>query len=148
MPSVKSLSILLACATLALSEESPIIREAQPLDPKATDIVGEFHKVGLPKYTDIEKQVIARAQKLQVEHTAMYQRIEVGKSLFDYPGLIALGTIHHDPKAPIPYSLTIGVRPHISEFSDSFREYRITFDNKGIVQSKSTVEYKWEKAKP
>lgn len=130
---------------LALSEERPILREAQPLDPKATDIVGEFHKVGLPKYTDIDKQVIARAQKLQVEHKDMYQRVEVGKSLFDYPGLITLGIIHYDPKAPIHYSLTIGVRPHIAEFADAFTEFRITFDNKGIIRNKSEVEYQWEK---
>jgi hypothetical protein len=145
MTSVKSLSILLAFVTLALSEERPIIREAQPLDPKAADIVGEFHKVGLPKYTDIDKQVIARTQKLQVEHKDMYQRVEVGKSLFDYPGLITLGIIHYDPKAPIPYSLNIGVRPHIAEFADTFTEFRITFDNKGMIRNKSEVEYQWEK---
>jgi hypothetical protein len=133
-------AFLLTCGALAFSEEIPLLREARTLDPKATDIVGEFHKVGLPKYTEIEKQVIARAQKLQNEHTAMFERIEMGKSLFDYPRLIALGIIHYDSKGTINYSLTIGIRPHIPEFAEAFSEYRITFDSKGLIRSKSRME--------
>lgn len=136
-----TIAVFLTCGTLSFSEENPILREARSLDPKASDIVGEFHKVGLPKYTDIDKQVIARAQKLQNEHTTMYGRIEIGKSLFDYPGLVALGKIHYHPKATIPYSLTIGIRPHIPEFADAFCEYRITFDSKGMIQTKTKVEF-------
>jgi hypothetical protein len=139
-------AIFLVFWSIAFSEENPILREARPLDPKATDIVGEFHRVGLPKYTAIDQQVIARAQKLQNEHTAMYERIEISKSLFDYPGLMALGKIHYNPKANIPYSLTIGIRPHIPEFADAFCEYRITFDSKGMIQTKTKLEFTGNKA--
>ncbi len=76
----------------------------------------------------------------------MYERIELGRSVFDYPGLIALGPIRYDPRGKIPYSLMIGIRPHISEFAETFGEYRIKVDEKGIVQSKSKVKYSWNKA--
>ncbi len=113
--------------------------EARPLNPDALDIIGEFRRVGQPKYTDIEKRIIDRAQKLQDEHTAIFNKIAIGNSVFDYPGLLALGTIRYDEHDQYPYFITLGISPHISEFSDAFRQYSIQFDAKGIVQKKSRI---------
>lgn len=126
---------------IASAEERSTLKEAPTLDPNASDILSEFRQVGLPKYTDVEKRIIDRVGKIYDEHTALYERIEKGKSVLEYPGLIALGVIRYDPKEQIPYSLTFGVRPHNAEFAKVFCEYRITFDAKGIVESKAKVAY-------
>jgi hypothetical protein len=130
-----------------LPAEGPIAAtEARPLDPDSPDIISQFHRVGLPKYTDIEKRIIDRAQKVQDEQTAIFNKIVIGNSVFDYPGLMAHGVIRYDQRGQIPYTLTFGIRPHISEFAGSFGEYRIHFDGKGIVQSKSKVPNAFKKA--
>ena len=144
-------SILIALAALGTSQiapaEGPIAAtELRPLDPDSPDIVSQFHRIGLPKYTDTEKRIIDRAQKLQHEQTAIFNKIAIGNSVFDYPGLIALGAIRYDQRGQIPYTLTFGIRPHISEFAGSFCEYRIQFDGKGIVQSKSKVPHLFKTA--
>lgn len=113
--------------------------EALPLDPDSQDIVKELHRIGLPKYTEVEKQIIDRAKKLQDDQTAMYQKITVGSSVFDYPGLLAISKIHYDESHPIPYSLLLGIRPHIPEFSETFKQYSVQFDAKGIIQKKSVI---------
>lgn len=50
-----SILIALVSWSLASAEDRSLIREASPLDPNSQDIVGQFHQIGLPKYTDIEK---------------------------------------------------------------------------------------------
>jgi hypothetical protein len=139
-------TILLAIAALIVAdveaqEDRIKAIEARPLDPDAQDIIGEFHRIGLPKYNDVEKRIIDRAQKVQDEQTAIYNRIALGNSVFDYPGLIALGSIQYYQRKQFPYALTFGIRPHISEFAASFCEYRIEFDDKGIVKGKTKVSY-------
>ncbi|MES2981863.1 MAG: hypothetical protein V4727_06080 [Verrucomicrobiota bacterium] len=136
--------ILMALAAFGTSQILPAEGQfeataARPLDPDSPDIIGQFYQVGLPKYTDIEKRIIERAQKLQDEHTAIFNKIAIGNTVFDYPRLIALGVIRYDQQGQIPYTLTFGIRPHITEFAGSFGEYLIQFDAKGIVQSKSKV---------
>lgn len=147
MPIRAIISTLIVLTTLVTlqADDRALLREPRPLDPDSTDVVGQFHQVGYPKYTDIERRVIDRAQKLQDEHTAIFNKIEIGKSVFDYPGLIALGVIRYDQGVRVPYILTVGVRPHLSEFAGSFGEYRVEFDAKGVVQSKSKVRYSWNK---
>ena len=135
------ITIVIALNLSALAEEKPIAPTEIRFDAKSPDIIGQFHQVGHPKYTDVEKQIIARAQKMQDEHAAAYQRIAMGKSVFDYPGLIALGTTNYDPSLKRPYILTIGIRPHLPDFANSFCEYRIEIDEKGIIQSKTKVPY-------
>lgn len=137
--------ICMATLTALSADERAILKEMRALDPDSPDIIGQFKQVGPPKHTDIEKKIIARAQKMQDEHTAIFDRIEMGKSVFDYPGLIARGTIRYDLHGRVPYALTIGIRPHIPEFAGSFAEYKIEFDDKGIVQGKSKVSYSWKK---
>ncbi len=88
-------AVLLVTSLLVLADERESLKEVH-LDPTSSDIVGQFHQMGFPKYTDVEKRIIGRAQKVQDERTAMYGRIEIGKSVFDYPGLIALGTIRYE----------------------------------------------------
>ena len=141
-----TIAVALAASFVAYADERMTAKEARPLDPTASNIVGQFHQVGFPKYTDLERQVIERAQKEQDEQAAIYERVGVGKSVFDYPGLIALGPIRYDPSGPIPYSLTIGIRPHNSEFAKTFGEYRIEIDEKGVIQGKSKVQYSSDNA--
>ena len=144
-------SILIALAALGASHILPVegqisATEARSLDPDSPDIISRFHRIGLPKYTDIEKRIIDRAQKLQDGQTAIFNEIAIGNSVFYYPGLMALGAIRYEQRGQIPYTLTFGIRPHISEFAGSFGEYRIQFDDKGIVQSKSKVPHVFKKA--
>ena len=144
-------SILIVLAALVashiLAAGGPIVAtEARPLDPDAPDIIGQFHRVGLPKHTDIEKRIIDRAQKLQNEQTIIFNKIAIGNSVFDYPGLIALGTIRYEQREQISYILTFGIRPHFSEFAGSFCEYRIEFDARGMVKGKSKVPNVFKKA--
>ncbi len=144
-------SILIALVALGTSQILPAegqfpATEARPLDPDSPDIIGQFYQVGLPKHTDIEKRIIDRAKKLQDEHTAIFNKIAIGNTVFDYPGLIALGVIRYDQRGQIPYTLTFGIRPHFSEFAGSFVEYRIQFDAKGIVKDKSKVPNEFKKA--
>jgi len=142
-------TILIAIATLiaspVLHAEERMVPTERRLDPNSPDIVGQFHQIGLPKNTDIEKQIIDRAQKLQDRHGIAFNKVEIGKSVLEYPGLIAMGAIRHDPRKTVPYTLTIGIRPHLSEFAESFREYLIEFDDKGVVLKKTTVRNKWDK---
>lgn len=132
---------IIAMNLSALAAEKPIAPTEIRFDANSPDIIGQFHQIGLPKYTDVEKQIIARAQTMQEKHTAVYQRIAVGKSVSDYPGLIALGTTNYDPALKRAYILTIGIRPHLPEFANSFCEYHIGIDEKGIIQSKTKVPY-------
>jgi hypothetical protein len=145
MRSLIGMATLLGTFLAASADERSVLREVR-LDPASTDIVGQFHQVGYPKYTDVEKQIIDRAQKMQDEHDAMFKRIEVGKSVFDYRGLIALGPIVTDPDGGNSYTLTIGIRPHLVEFSETFGEYQIEIDGKGIVRNKTKVTYIWKKS--
>jgi hypothetical protein len=141
MHKIPTILLAMTCWTLASAEDRPLIRDVRPLDPASPDIVGQFHQIGLPKYTDIEKQIIDRAQKLQDKHAALFNKVEIGKSVFEYPGLIAMGTLRYAEDNKQPYSLTLGIRPHHSLFADSFNEYLIGFDSKGIVQHKAKVPY-------
>lgn len=139
----KIISILIALVSwsLASAQDRPLIRDASPLDPNSPNIVGQFHQIGLPKYTENEKQVIDLAQKLQDEHTALFNEVEIGKSVFEYPGLITKGTLRYTEDNKHPYTLTIGIRPHHELFAGCFGEYQIQLDSKGIVQHKSEVPY-------
>jgi hypothetical protein len=109
-------------------------------------VIGKFHRIGYPKYTDVEKQIIDRAQKLQNEQTAAFDEIEIGRSVFDYPGLIAKGAIRFDPRVPSSYVLTFGIRPHLSVFAGAFNELQIEFDGKGVIKSKRKVPSEWNQA--
>lgn len=131
--------MLPAVLSLASADDRASLKEPLPPDPEAPDIVAQFHKLGSPKYTLEEQRIIDRARKLQNEHSAMYERVEKGKSVFDYPGLIAHGPVRYDPKESPSYSLVIGIRAHNSVFAGAFREYRIVFDEKGIVRGKSKL---------
>ena len=131
--------VALSATHILPAEDRITATKARPLDPDSPDIIGQFHLIGQPKYTDNEKRIIDRAQKMQDEHTAIYKKIAVGKSVFDYPGLLALTKIHYEEKNQIPYSLLLGIRPHIPEFSGAFRQYSIQFDATGIIQMKSQI---------
>ena len=129
--------IFLAISPLLTAQEQLAAKDTRVLDPNSPDIIGQFRQIGLPKHTDVEKQIISRAQKLQEQHAAIFQKIELGKSIFDYPGLISMGAIHHERDAKNPYNLTIGICPHIAEFAESFHEFVIEFDDKGIIRKKT-----------
>ena len=138
--------LVLASSLTLVADEAVAVREARPLDPDSPDIVGQFHRVGFPKYTDVEKKIIDRAKMLQDEQAAIFKRVKVGRSVFDYPGLIAMGVIYFDPSAPGSYVLTFGIRPHISVFAGSFSEFQIRFNLKGVIESKRTVPSEWNQA--
>ncbi len=148
MPIRGMLSLLVALITssILVAQEPRAVREARPLDPNSSDPIGQFHRIGNPKYTAVEKLIINRAQKLQDEHTAVFNKIEIGKSVFEYPGLIARGPINFDARGTASYSLVLGIRPHLAVFAGSFSKYRIQFDDKGIIQSKLKVQSEWNKA--
>ena len=146
---VQAILTLLAILTTSLviaADEPVAAREARPLDPDSPDVIGQFHRIGYPKYTEVEKRIIDRAQKLQDEQTAVFDEIRIGRSVFDYPGLIARGAIRFDPRAPSSYVLTFGIRPHLSVFAGSFNELQIEFDAKGVIKSKRKVPSEWNQS--
>ena len=133
--------LFLATASFSIADENAQIVRERVLQPDSPDLIGQLRQIGFPKYTADEKRILARAHALQSKHDAAFKGVIIGRSVFEFDGLVAMGVMNYHPDQKNPYSLTIGIRPHIDFFSKSFREYRIMIDKKGIVQSKSVVAY-------
>ena len=69
------------------------------------------------------------------------------KSVFEYPGLIAKGTVRFDKDTPRnEYSLTLGIKPRFAGENDpekSFTQFLVHFDTEGKITRKHIPVYKW-----
>ena len=80
-------SILIALAALGASHILPVegqisATEARSLDPDSPDIISRFHRIGLPKYTDIEKRIIDRAKSCRMSRPRSSTRSRLGIQFF------------------------------------------------------------------
>jgi hypothetical protein len=111
------------------------------------DLPGNFelsewaHKISDKNLEKLAPEVVAELRQKRLAAAASYDElytcIEPGRSVFDYPGLIALGKIRF-LSSPDMYRLLLGVHtPHDRNALYSAHEFHVLFNPYGIIKSVS-----------
>ena len=128
-------AIFLSAIPLSASDEEPSVVRAPTRWSYSTyvELQRAFSSVGSPKYTPRDRKIL--------------DNIDIGKAVFEYPGLIARGTVRFDEDNPgKEYQLTLGIKPRFAGENDpesSFSQLLIVFDTKGKNTEKRIPHYKW-----
>jgi len=94
-------------------------------------------RAAVKKYHENTADLVARYSKLK-------GHLKEGKSIFDYPGLLAKGKIRYDEHKK-RYRMTLGVYDRLRHAGSQgvFGPYKLVFDSKGIIIEIRDIVYKY-----
>ena len=110
--------------------------------PSIVKLIESYQKASTTK--DYQES-LAKLLDIQKIHRKHFDRVKIGKSVFHYPGLIAMGRLRYTRAKGGFYQLRLGLSPKHPEdnLPDGLTALLIDFDDSGIVTGKEIPRYKW-----